>query len=375
MWEKVRLGDYIQLLGGGTPSKDVEAYWNGDIPWVSVKDFKEDHITSTQDLITIEGVKNSATRIIPADTLLIATRMAVGKVAINTVDVAINQDIKAITCNKELFPKFLFYFFKANEQHLQSLASGATVKGIKINHITDLAIPLPPIPVQQRIADILDKADALRRKDQELLKKYDQLAQAIFIDMFGDPVKNEKGWEVKPFEHFVTFDMKMTTDFDKHADLPHIGVRNIEKESGKLIGYKSVREEGLESGKYYFTDKHIIYSKIRPNLNKVALPNFHGLCSADSYPLLPTRNTNKVFFAFLLRSEHFLDFISGFSNRANIPKVNKSQLSKYEGISPPIELQNLFANKVKLINSMKGKINIADSEQLFHSLLYKSFNV
>src|SRR5690606_41460725 len=115
MWEKVRLGDYIQLLGGGTPSKDVEAYWNGDIPWVSVKDFKEDHITSTQDLITIEGVKNSATRIIPADTLLIATRMAVGKVAINTVDVAINQDIKAITCNKELFQEFIFYFLKANE--------------------------------------------------------------------------------------------------------------------------------------------------------------------------------------------------------------------------------------------------------------------
>src|SRR5690606_4394470 len=63
--------------------------------------------------------------------------------------------------------------------------------------INDLHIPLPPLPVQQRIADMLDKADALRRKDQELLKKYDELAQAIFIDMFGDPAKNEKGWEVK----------------------------------------------------------------------------------------------------------------------------------------------------------------------------------
>src|SRR5690606_6975475 len=134
-----------------------------------------------------------------------------------------------------------------------------------VKDINNIEIPLPPLPVQQRIADVLDKADALRRKDQALLKKYDELAQAIFIDMFGDPVKNEKGWEVKRFEHFVSFDTKMTHDFEAYGNLPHIGVGNIEKGSGRLFGYKLVKDEGLESGKYYFTEKHIIYSKIRPN--------------------------------------------------------------------------------------------------------------
>src|SRR5690606_17622850 len=73
-----------------------------------------------------------------------------------------------------------------------------------VNKLKNLEIPLPPLPVQEKIAAILDKADALRRKDQELLKKYDELAQAIFIDMFGDPVKNEKGWEVKSIDQLVT---------------------------------------------------------------------------------------------------------------------------------------------------------------------------
>src|SRR5690606_28244855 len=69
-----------------------------------------------------------------------------------------------------------------------------------VNKLKNLEIPLQSLPIQEKIAAILDKADALRRKDQELLKKYDELAQAIFIDMFGDPVKNEKGWEVKRLE-------------------------------------------------------------------------------------------------------------------------------------------------------------------------------
>src|SRR5690606_1494317 len=92
--------------------------------------------------------------------------------------------------------KYLNFYFQSSKYRsvISQLSSGANINNIRNEHIDNLEIPLPPLPVQQRIADMLDKADALRRKDQELLKKYDELAQAIFIEMFGDPVKNEKGW-------------------------------------------------------------------------------------------------------------------------------------------------------------------------------------
>lgn len=92
--------------------------------------------------------------------------------------------------------KYVFYFLKAHWKISQSNQQyGSATNYIRLDNITDLQIPLPPLSIQKRIAAILDAADALRRKDQELLKKYDELAKAIFINMFGDPVRNEKGWD------------------------------------------------------------------------------------------------------------------------------------------------------------------------------------
>jgi type I restriction enzyme S subunit len=98
---------------------------------------------------------------------------------------------------KKLDYKFLYFYLKSIETQIASQGNGSTFSAITTSVLKELQIPLPPLPIQKRIAEILDTADALRRKDEALLKKYDELAQAIFIDMFGDPVKNEKGWEVK----------------------------------------------------------------------------------------------------------------------------------------------------------------------------------
>src|SRR5699024_8667848 len=122
------------------------------------------------------------------------------------------------------------------------------------------------------------------------------------------------------------------------------------KNTGKLINYISVRESNLTSGKYLFDERHIIYSKIRPNLNKVATPDFKGLCSADSYPILINDRCRKEFLVFVLRSEYFLNYILSYSSRTNIPKVNKEQLGGFKIPLPPIELQNQFAEFVKQID-------------------------
>ena len=95
--------------------------------------------------------------------------------------------------------KYVFYYLSGNINLLEEGFKGAGLKHISKAYINEIQIPLPPLATQKRIAEILDAADALRRKDQELLKKYDELAQVIFIDMFGDPVKNEKEWVRKPF--------------------------------------------------------------------------------------------------------------------------------------------------------------------------------
>jgi len=172
--------------------------------------------------------------------------------------------------------------------------------------------------------------------------------------MFGDINDNPNQYPILKFTDVADIDCNMIHNFEKYQDYPHIGIDCIEKDTGNILPYKTIKEDGVISGKYLFNSKHIIYSKIRPNLNKVALPNFEGLCSADSYPILVKENIcNRLFFAYILRGNYFLNYILPFSSRANMPKVNQVQLSGFSLPVPPIELQNEFAEFVQLIDKLK----------------------
>ena len=163
-----------------------------------------------------------------------------------------------------------------------------------------------------------------------------------FIEMF-DFENNTHNWPVLSFCDFASLDCTMTTDYEHYASYPHIGIDSIEQNTGRLFGYRTVKEDNVKSGKYIFTSNHIIYSKIRPNLNKVATPDFNGLCSADSYPILPNEEmTSKDFLAYLMRSDIFLRYIVPLSNRTGMPKVNRDQVEGFACTFPPKEEQDKF---------------------------------
>lgn len=199
-WPMVKLGEVVDIKGGGTPSKDISEYWNGDIPWVSVKDFKSSLINSASDYITPLGLEKSATNLIPNGTIVVPTRMAVGKVAVLGTDMAINQDLKALIIKSEniLDNRYLLRFLESRADHILKFAKGATVKGITLDVLKDLDVPLPPLEEQKRIAAILDKADAIRRKRQQAIQLADEFLRSVFLDMFGDPNNNRKNVPVLP---------------------------------------------------------------------------------------------------------------------------------------------------------------------------------
>src|SRR5690606_12254266 len=155
-WEVKKLGEVIDtIIGGGTPSRTNSDFWGGDIPWMTVKDFTTFDPNETQEYITIEGLKNSATRIVPAGSLIIATRIALGKIVRYQVDVAINQDLKTIELKSIIDNDFFIYKYRSMADKIIEKGSGSTVLGLSIEDLKGFEISFPSLSEQTRIATIL----------------------------------------------------------------------------------------------------------------------------------------------------------------------------------------------------------------------------
>jgi type I restriction enzyme S subunit len=195
-WEVVELGSVLsKIVGGGTPSKENIDYWNGEIPWATVKDLKKTIIADTIDYITEEGLKNSSANLIPAWTLIIPTRMALGKAVFFEKAVSINQDLKALYTKEVLDKYYLSHWFFYNSDFILSLGSGSTVKGIRLEVLKGLKISLPSISEQKEIASILSTNDDKLEVLTEKKTHYQELKQGLMQQLLTGKIRvsiNEK---------------------------------------------------------------------------------------------------------------------------------------------------------------------------------------
>jgi type I restriction enzyme S subunit len=177
-WEVKTIDDIVEkIVGGGTPSRANPAFWGNEIPWITVKDFATFNPLLSQESITQLGLRNSASHLIPAGTLITSTRMALGKAVVYAVDVAINQDLKALFLKPGTSVAFLTYWFEHFGGLIDELGSGSTVKGISLVELRRFPFRAPPLPEQTAIAEVLTDMDAelaaleLRREKTRALKQ------------------------------------------------------------------------------------------------------------------------------------------------------------------------------------------------------------
>ena len=373
-----KLGEVFTIASGGTPDKKKPFYYeNGTIPWVKTGDLKTQYVPEGIECITEEGLDNSSAKLFPPNTVLVAMYGAtIGACSILPYEAATNQACAAFLPNENVLPTYLYYFLSSKREQFVKDGVGGAQPNISAGYLKNVQFGLIPMQQQIDIVEKLDKVEKLIALRKEQLAKLDELVKSRFVELFGDLKTNPHNWQCLSLLDVAEIDTTMVTDYQKYADYPHIGIDSIEKNTGRLFGYRTIAEDGVISGKYLFTEKHIIYSKIRPNLNKVALPDFKGLCSADAYPILPKENVClRIYLGYVMRSEFFLDYILPFSRRANMPKVNKEQLSGFILPVPDIDLQKQFAAFVEQTD--KSKLTIQQSldklELLKKSLMQQYF--
>src|SRR5690554_55564 len=175
-WLTVPLEDVIlRIVGGGTPSKSKPEYYQGKIPWMSVKDMNKHVLHDTVDHISQAAVDNSSTNVIPSGTPIIATRMSLGKIVIADFDSAINQDLKALFLPAEIHRDYLVYWYRSVARKIEQMGTGTTVKGVRLEALKGLEFALPPLAEQKVIADKLDTLLAQVENTKARLERIPQI--------------------------------------------------------------------------------------------------------------------------------------------------------------------------------------------------------
>lgn len=301
----------------------------------------------------------------------------------NGTTILLNQRVgKLILKEKEkIFVPWLRYNLgrKEVQKYYSRFSNGGLQINLGKNDLLSYEIEITPLSTQKAIADKLDKADALRKKDKELLAQYDELAQAIFIDMFGDPVRNEKGWETENLSDIGKIGRGKSKHRPRNApellggDYPLIQTGDVANSGLYINNYNSTYSQiGLLQSKMW--SKGTLCITIAANIAKTGILNFDS-CFPDSVVgFVPNEKTNVVYihywFSFV---QKILEDQAPESAQKNI---NLEILSNLEIICPPIKLQNEFAEKIQNIEAQTSIVNqqAQQSEELFQALLQESFN-
>ena len=224
-WAVAELGSLVnKIIGGGTPSRSNNAYYQGDIPWMTVKDMTSRRPGKISEHITLEAVANSSTNLIPPHTIIIATRMSLGKIVMLPFEVAINQDLKALIIPEYIDKNYVEHWFISRSGYLESLGTGTTVKGIRLEVLKRLRFPLPPLNEQKRI---VTKIEALQTRSSAVKEELDaikpllnQFRQSVLAAAFrGDLTKDwrEQNPDVEPASKLIA--SLQTPDPEHHLDI------------------------------------------------------------------------------------------------------------------------------------------------------------
>lgn len=187
-WEMVELGEICDLIGGGTPSKENKAYWtNGKIKWISAKHFKGDLLYDSDQKITEAAVIDSSTKVIPANTIVMVSRVSLGKIAITKDRVAINQDITALPIkNKNVDTIFLFHLLKGMSTHFEESGQGLGVKGLTREFIKKIKIPLPSLKIQKQIVAQIEEEQELVEANRKLIEIFEGKIKTKIAEVWGE---------------------------------------------------------------------------------------------------------------------------------------------------------------------------------------------
>lgn len=383
-WRTARLEEVAQVLGGGTPSRTEQSYFGGGIAWATPTDItKLDrlYISQTKETVSEEGLRNSSTKLMPAGAVLLTSRATIGFTAISTVPICTNQGFINFICGPDLVPEYLAYWLRTQRDKMIQHAGGTTFKEIARGTLRKFEIPVALLPEQRRIVDLLSRAEGIVRLRREAEKKAAELIPALFLDMFGDPVTNPKGWAVATIGSLTSVQTGATPSRDNaayysEAEIPWVKTGEV---GGGVI---SDTEEKISRAAVAETN-----CKVFP-VGTVLVAMYgqgqtRGRCAVLGIPaasnqacaaLLPSDKICTAYLFCFLKTQY--EQLRGMAHGGNQANLNLSMIKGLPIILPPLSAQQTFADTLESITSIQSQQSAATAkaQATFDALLASAFS-
>ena len=385
-WKWKKLGEVCDIYNGSTPSRVKADYWKGNILWATPTDvskLNDKYIYDTKDKITKEGYESCSTHLLPIGSVIFTSRASIGHIAITKKELCTNQGFKNFVCKKQLIiPEYLYFCLKLNKHEIENLGSGSTFKEVSMSSIKNFEIPVPPLPIQQKIVSILERAEILKQKREQANEEANKIIQSMFYKMFGK-IKlddyNTKLFEIIDGDRGVNY--PKSSDFLNEGYCLFLSTKNVRSYGfllNECVFINKQKDEQLRKGKL---ERNDIVLTTRGTVGNVALYDEtipYNIIRINSGMVLIRPNLDLLLPKYLLYliqmpiiKNQYLKLVSGSAQ----PQLPIAILKKIKLLVPPLPLQNQFASIVEKIESIKRKQNKATAEinTLFDALMQKAF--
>ena len=379
-WEYRRLGEVCTIERGGSP-RPISDYITDDpngINWIKIGDAVEGskYINATKEKIRKEGMKKS--RFVHKGDFILSNSMSFGKPYILGVDGCIHDGWLVIHDDHNTFNKdYLYYYLGSPTMYRKfaSLAVGGVVNNLNSQLVRNVCIAIPPIEEQKGIASLLDKLNLIIEKKKQQVKELDNLAQSIFYDMFGDPVENDKGWEVKTLGDVCTIERggspRPISDFitEDPNGINWIKIGDAVEGSKYINATKEkIRVEGMKKSRFVHKGDFILSNSM--SFGKPYILGVDG-CIHDGWLVIHDDNNtfNKDYLYYYLSSPMMYQEFSKLAVGGVVNNLNSQLVRNVSVAIPPLQIQQIFSEKMAVVERQKELINqsIHEAQTLFDS--------
>ena len=358
---RVKLGDIFEIGSGGTPSKAHPEYYGGNIPWVKTGDLKNEYLYEAEDFITEEGLNNSSAKIYEENTVLIAMYGAtIGATSILKMKACTNQACAAFRKNEQVIPEYLYYFLRSKKEKFAKDGVGGAQPNISAGYLKKIEMELPSLDEQKVIVGILDKISDIGCKRRFELQSLDDLIKARFVELFGDAIHNDKGWETDTVEKLCKeiygggTPSKSHPEYYEDGDIPWVSSKDM-KTDVLTDSQIKINQLGVDNSTAHMVPINSVIMVIRSGILKHTLPVAINAVpitvNQDLKVFIPNERVLTRFLSVQFKM-HEKDILSGV-RAVTADNIEFNSLKQRELIVPPIELQQEYVTFLEQIDKSK----------------------